>query len=108
MALATNLKNASCEFCGYKGPVLEQCRKYNVAKVEARKPKRVQPPNTTPNSTLSPQSETAVPVTTTIEGEFSGNTGHNSLCSVLSSPNTYLWNADTGTMAHMTPHHFWL
>ena len=38
-ALATNPKNVSREFCSYKGHVLEQCRKYNVAKVEARKPK---------------------------------------------------------------------
>ena len=38
-ALATNPKNISCKFCGYKGHVLEQCRKYNMAKVEAQKPK---------------------------------------------------------------------
>ena len=79
-----------------------------MAKVEVWKPKQAQPPNTTLNSTLSPQSETAAPVTTTIEGEFAGNASHNSLCSVPSSPNAYLWSTDTGAMAYMTPHHFWL
>ena len=109
VALAAN-SNPTCDFCGYKGHSLSQCRKFSAAKTEARKSKRSRQPNTSSNSTSnsSSLSESAAVADTTAVTEFAGNASYRSSQPTSTSSNTHLWNADTGATSHMTPHRHWL
>ena len=112
----TAMSNAipSCEFCGYKGHVLLQCRKYRTTKLEAWKPKHARLNNavlnTVPSSWMG--TESTAPASTAPTGtsgmtEFAGNVSCHSSEPALTSPSSHLWTTDTGATSHMMPHCHW-
>ena len=111
LAMKTNsTSNVVCNFCGYRGHTLDQCRKYSSAKTEARKPKHARASNVTANAAGTvPQAADNVPTATIVNtGEFAGNASCRSSQPTITSTSTYLWIADTGASSHMTPHRHWL
>ena len=106
----TSVIGSICDFCGFKGHTLPQCRKFLAAKTEAHKPKRSRTANTsttTPSMPSSPPESAAVATAASVT-EFAGNASYRSSQSTPTLTPTYLWNADTGATSHMTPHRHWI
>ena len=95
-----------CEFCNARGHTQPQCRKYAASKAEARKPKPLRGANTSSTSSSTPES--AALSTAAVVTEFAGNASYRSSQPTSTSPNTHLWNADTGATSHMTPNRRWI
>ena len=115
LATSSNLPvpNLTCEFCGYKGHLLLQCRKSSTAKTEARKLKHAyagNTPYTSGNLVYTPMqlSESPGAMKTGGATEFTRNASYHSAEQTLLSLNTHLWNADMGATSHMKPHWHWL